>query len=60
MDEARERHLVKQIGTLKCRDEIAGFRQQMRDQGEEPTTAIFAAMIRQQEIVGQKSSKRRN
>lgn len=54
MDEARERHLVDQIKTLRCKDEITGFRQQMREQGEEPTTAIFAALIRQSDIVGQK------
>lgn len=54
MDETRERHLIDQIRTLRCKDEITGFRQQMRDQGEEPTTAIFAAMIRQSDIVGQK------
>lgn len=54
MTEEREKHLVDQIKTLRCKDEITGFRQQMRDQGEEPTTAIFAAMIRQSDIVGQR------
>jgi hypothetical protein len=54
MDDAREKHLVDQIRTLRCKDEITGFRQMMREQGEEPTTAIFAALIRQSDIVGQK------
>lgn len=54
MTEDREKHLVDQIRTLRCKDEITGFRQMMRDQGEEPTTAIFAALIRQSDIVGQK------
>lgn len=54
MDEIRERHLVRQIKSLRCKDEITGFRQQMRDQGEEPTADIFAALIRQSDIVGQK------
>jgi hypothetical protein len=54
MTEDREKHLVDQIRTLRCKDEITGFRQMMREQGEEPTTAIFAALIRQSDIVGQK------
>jgi DNA-binding GntR family transcriptional regulator len=54
MDEAREKHLVDQIRTLRCTEEITGFRQQMREQGEEPTTAIFKALIDQQTRVGQK------
>ena len=54
MTEERERHLIDQIRTLRCKDEITGFRQQMRENGEEPTTAIFAALIRQSDIVGQR------
>ena len=45
MNEDREKHLVDQIRTLRCKDEITGFRQMMREQKEEPTTAIFAALM---------------
>lgn len=54
MTEDRERQLLGQVHTLNSGEEITGFRQQMREQGEEPTTAIFAALIRQSDIVGQK------
>ena len=54
MDEARERHLVRMARSLRCKGEIEGFRNQLREQGEEPTTAIFAALIRQADIVGQR------
>ena len=54
MTEERERQLLAQIRTLRCKDEITGFRAQLREQGEEPTTAIFAGLIRQADIVGQR------
>lgn len=54
MDEEREKHLVKQVETLRCQDEIQGFREQMDKQGEQPTSAIFKALLTQQDRINRK------
>lgn len=54
MDEAREKHLVDQIRTLRCKDEIQGFREQLDKQGEQPTSAIFKALLTQQDRINRK------
>ena len=51
MTEERERQLLSQVHTLRSAEEITGFRQQMREQGEEPTSALFAALIKQADRV---------
>ena len=54
MDEAREKHLVEQVSTLRSMGEIAGFRERLREQAEEPTSALFKALITQQERINRK------
>lgn len=54
MTEERERQLLSQVHTLRSVEEITGFRQQMREQGEEPTSALFAALIKQADRVRRK------
>jgi hypothetical protein len=54
MNEDREKHLVAQVGSLQCKDELQGFRDQLRKQGEEPTSALFKALITQQERINRK------
>ena len=44
MDETRERQLLGQVNTLNSEEEITGFRQQLRDQGEELSSALYAAL----------------
>lgn len=61
MTEERERQLLAQITTLRCKDEITGFRAQMREQGEEPTGALMAALVERERAVtpSRTSTKRR-
>lgn len=54
MTEERERELLGKVPTLRCKDELTGFRDQMRDQGEEPTSALYAALIKQADRVRRK------
>lgn len=54
MDEAREKHLVSQVATLRCKDEIKGFRDMLDKQGEQPTSAIFKALLTQQDRINRK------
>ena len=54
MDEAREKHLVRQVETLRCQEEIKGFREQMDKQGEQPTSAIFKALLTQQDRINRR------
>lgn len=54
MTEERERHLLGQVHTLNSEAEITGFRQQLRDQGEEPTSALFKALLTQQDRINRK------
>lgn len=54
MTEERERELLGKVPTLRCKDELAGFRDQMRDQGEEPTSALFKALLTQQDRINRK------
>ena len=54
MDETRERQLLGQVHTLNSEDEITGFRQQLRDQGEELSSALYAALIKQADRVRRK------
>lgn len=54
MTEERERELLSKVHTLRCKDEITGFRDQMRDQGEEPTSALFKALLTQQDRINRK------
>ena len=51
MTEAQERALLAKIPTLACEGQITGFRQQISDQGDEMTTAIYAALIKQSDRV---------
>lgn len=51
MDETRERELLRAVPTLRCRGQIEGFRAQLADQGEKPTGAVEAAIVRQAERV---------
>jgi hypothetical protein len=45
MDEARERHLLSQVPTLRCKGQIEGFRKMLADQGETPTGPLQAALL---------------
>jgi len=47
MTEARERELLRAVPTLRCAGEIEGFRAQLAEQGEKPTGALEAALVRQ-------------
>ena len=52
MTEARERELIRAAGTLRCKGEIEGFRAQMAEQGEQPTGALAAALVKQEGRAG--------
>jgi hypothetical protein len=52
MTEAREAELLRAVPTLRCAGEIQGFRAQLEEQGEKPTGAVEAALVRQAERVG--------
>jgi len=47
MTEAREAELLRAVPTLRCAGEIEGFRAQLAEQGEKPTGALEAALVRQ-------------
>mgnify|MGYP000856254233 CR=1 FL=1 len=49
ISEAREAELLRAVPTLRCTAELDGFRAQLRDQGETPTAALEAALVRQAE-----------
>ena len=51
ISEAREADLLRAVPTLRCRGQIAGFRAQLAEQGEKPTGAVEAALVRQAERV---------
>ena len=51
MDEARERHLVRMARSLRCKGEIEGFRNQLRDQGETITGRLMAALAERERAV---------
>lgn len=52
MTEDRERHLICMARTLRCRGEIDGFRNQLREQGEVPTGALVAALVERERVTG--------
>lgn len=52
MTDARESHLIRTARTLRCKDEIAGFRQQIADQGETVTGALMAALVERERVCG--------
>jgi len=47
ISEAREAELLRAVPRLRCAGEIAGFRAQLAEQGEKPTGALEAALVRQ-------------
>lgn len=49
MTEARESELLHHVPTLRTAAEMDGFRAQMTAQGETPTAAIYAALLKQSE-----------
>lgn len=49
ISEAREAELLRAVPRLHCAGEIEGFRAQMAEQGEKPTGAVEAALVRQAE-----------
>lgn len=51
MTEDRERHLIGMARTLRCKGQIEGFRNQLRDQGEMPSGALVAALIERERAV---------
>jgi hypothetical protein len=54
MTEDRERELLRQVPSLHSEEQITGFRGQLRDQGEELTSALYAALIQQSDRVRRK------
>lgn len=54
MDERREFHLLGQVQRLASEEEITGFRAQLREQGEELTSGLYAALIKQADRVRRK------
>lgn len=54
MTEERERQLLSQVHTLHSEEEITGFRNQLREQGEELSSALYAALIKQADRVRRK------
>ncbi len=55
MTEERERELLRHIPTLRCADEITAFRARLREQDEELTTGLYAALLAQVERVAPKT-----
>ncbi|MFP5511191.1 MAG: hypothetical protein ACLGIP_18905 [Alphaproteobacteria bacterium] len=51
MNDDRERHLIGMARTLRCRGEIDGFRDQLRDQGETITGRLMAALAERERAV---------
>lgn len=51
MDEARERHLIGQVSTLRCKGQIEGFRSMLAEQGEKPTGPLQAALMDRERAV---------
>lgn len=51
LTEAREAELLRAVPRLHCAGEIQGFRAQLAEQGEKPTGALEAALVRQAERV---------
>lgn len=51
MTEARENELLRAVPTLRCAGQIEGFRAQLAEQGEKPTGALEAALLKQSERV---------
>ena len=49
ISEAREAELLRAVPTLHCKGQIEGFRAQLADQGEKPTGALEAALVRKAE-----------
>lgn len=50
MDEARERHLLGMIRTLRCKGQIEGFRGQLKEQGEMTGTIAVALIERERQV----------
>lgn len=51
MTSEREAELLAQVPTLRCEAEITGFRERLREQDEQLTTALYAALILQTDRV---------
>ena len=49
MTEDRERELLRQIPTIRCTEELTGFREQLAAQGETPSAGLYRAMMEQSE-----------
>jgi hypothetical protein len=47
MTEDREAELLRQVPTLRCLEQIEGFRDQIAAQGETVTAGLMAALERQ-------------
>lgn len=51
MTDDRKRHLLRMIRTLRCKGEVEGFRDQLKQQGE-MTGELVTALIERERQVG--------
>ena len=56
MDDARERHLLRQIATLASLDEATGFREQLSAQGE-MTGEVMVRLKERMDALARKEGK---
>ena len=57
MNEARVADLLAKVHTLRCLEELRGFREQLRDQGEQMTAAVFTALETKAAFLGKKERR---
>ena len=57
MTETRERELLDHISTLASVAEAHGFRQQLRDQDEQLSSAVYAALIKRIDFLAKREAK---
>lgn len=57
MTPAREAELLRHIQTIASLDEARGFREQLRDQGEQLTSGVYAALLRRIDVMRQREGK---
>lgn len=48
MDEARERELLRHVPTIRSREEMEGFRDQLARQNETPSAGLLQALTQQE------------
>lgn len=57
MTSEREAELLAHVPTLASMAELTSFRHAIREQGEELTTNLYAALIRRQDVLAKREGK---